>query len=30
VPARIAWVVEIVKDKQYKCGVAYRIASRTS
>jgi len=30
VPARIAWVVEIVKDKQYKCGVAYRITSRTS
>jgi len=30
VPARIAWVVEIVKDKQYKCGVAFRITSRTS
>lgn len=30
VPARIAWVVEIVKDKQYRCGVAYRITSRTS
>jgi PilZ domain len=30
VPARIAWVVEIVKDKQYKCGAAYRITSRTS
>jgi hypothetical protein len=30
VPARIAWVVEIVKDKQYKCGVAYRITSRAS
>jgi len=28
VPARIAWVVEIEKDKQYRCGVAYRIASR--
>jgi hypothetical protein len=30
VPARIAWVVEIVKDKQYRCGVAYRITSRAS
>lgn len=30
VPARIAWVVEVEKDKQYKCGVAYRITSRTS
>jgi len=30
VPARIAWVVEIVKDKQYRCGVAYRMTSRAS
>ncbi len=30
VPAEIAWVVEITKDKLYKCGVAYRITSRTS
>ncbi len=30
VPARIAWVVEVVKDKQYKCGVAYRMTSRAS
>jgi PilZ domain len=28
--AEIAWVVEITKDKQYKCGVAYRRVSRTS
>lgn len=28
VPAKIAWVVEITPDKQYKCGVAYRISSR--
>jgi hypothetical protein len=28
VPAKIAWVVEIVPDKQYKCGVAYRITAR--
>lgn len=30
VPAEIAWVVEITKDKLYKCGVAYRITSRVS
>lgn len=30
VPAEIAWVVEITKDKLYKCGVAYRLTSRTS
>lgn len=30
VPARIAWVVELTKDKLFKCGVAYRIASRAS
>jgi hypothetical protein len=30
VPAEIAWVVEITKDKLYKCGVAYRRTSRTS
>ena len=30
VPAHIAWVVEVEKDKQYKCGVAYRITSRAS
>jgi hypothetical protein len=30
VPARIAWVIEIDKDKQYKCGVTYRITSRPS
>jgi hypothetical protein len=30
VPAEIAWVVEITKDKLYKCGVAYRITSRPS
>lgn len=30
VPARIAWVVEVEKDKQYKCGVSYRITSRAS
>jgi len=28
VPAEIAWVVEIAKDKQYKCGVTYRRVSR--
>jgi len=30
VPAEIAWVVEITKDKLYRCGVAYRRASRAS
>jgi len=30
VPAEIAWVVEITKDKLYKCGAAYRRTSRTS
>jgi hypothetical protein len=30
VPAEIAWVVEITKDKLYKCGVAYRLTSRSS
>lgn len=30
VPAEIAWVVEITKDKLYKCGVAYRLTSRLS
>ena len=30
VPAEIAWVVEITKDKLYKCGVAYRRPSRPS
>jgi hypothetical protein len=30
VPAEIAWVVEITKDKLYKCGVAYRLSSRPS
>jgi hypothetical protein len=30
VPAEIAWVVEIAKDKLYKCGVAYRRPSRPS
>ena len=30
VPAEIAWVVEVTKDKQYRCGVAYRRTSRTS
>ena len=30
VPAEIAWVVEITKDKLYKCGVAYRRTSRPS
>ncbi|HTQ62769.1 MAG TPA: PilZ domain-containing protein [Candidatus Solibacter sp.] len=30
VPAQVAWVVEITKDKQYKCGVAYRRASKAS
>jgi len=28
VPAEIAWVVEITRDKLYKCGVAYRRTSR--
>ncbi|MGH9743396.1 MAG: PilZ domain-containing protein [Candidatus Acidiferrum sp.] len=28
VQAEIAWVVEITKDKLYKCGVAYRRVSR--
>lgn len=28
VAAQIAWVVEITKDKLYKCGVAYRRTSR--
>ena len=30
VPAQIAWVVEITKDKLYKCGAAYRRTSRAS
>ena len=30
VPAEIAWVVEVTKDKLYKCGVAYRLTSRPS
>ena len=30
VPATIAWVIEVEKDKQYKCGVTYRISSRAS
>ncbi len=30
VPAEIAWVVEITKDKLYKCGVAYRRTSKPS
>lgn len=30
VPAEIAWVVEITKDKLYRCGVAYRRPSRPS
>ena len=30
VPAEIAWVVEITKDKLYKCGVAYRRSSKPS
>jgi hypothetical protein len=30
VPAQIAWVVEITKDKLYKCGVSYRRISRAS
>jgi hypothetical protein len=30
VPAEIAWVVEITKDKLYKCGAAYRRASKQS
>lgn len=29
VPARIVWCVEITPDKLYKCGVAYRITSRS-
>ncbi len=29
VPAEIVWVVELMKDKQFKCGVAYRRASRS-
>ena len=29
VPAEIVWVVELMKDKQFKCGVAYRRTSRT-
>jgi hypothetical protein len=29
VPAEIAWVTEITKDKLYKCGVAYRITTRS-
>ncbi len=28
VPAEIAWVIEITKDKLYKCGVAYRRPTR--
>lgn len=28
VPAEIAWVVEVTPDKLYKCGVAYRRASK--
>lgn len=28
VPAEIAWVQELPKEKQYKCGVAYRPTSR--
>lgn len=28
VPAKIAWVIEVTPDKQYKCGVTYRITSR--
>lgn len=28
VPATIAWVVEVEKDKLYRCGVTYRITSR--
>ena len=30
VPAEIAWVVEVTKDKLYRCGVAYRRASKPS
>jgi hypothetical protein len=30
VPAQIAWVVEITKDKLYKCGASYRRVSRGS
>jgi hypothetical protein len=30
VPAQIAWVVEITKDKLYKCGASYRRVSRPS
>lgn len=30
VPAQIAWVVEITKDKLYKCGVSYRRTGRAS
>jgi hypothetical protein len=30
VPAQIAWVIEINKDKLYKCGAAYRRTSRAS
>jgi hypothetical protein len=30
VPAQIAWVIEITKDKLYKCGAAYRRTSRAS
>jgi PilZ domain-containing protein len=30
VPAEIAWVAEITPDKLYKCGLAYRRASRSS
>jgi len=30
VPAEIAWVVEITKDKLYKCGVAYRRTGKPS
>jgi hypothetical protein len=30
VPAEIVWVVEITKDKLYKCGVSYRRVSRAS
>ena len=28
VPAEIAWVTEITKDKLYRCGVAYRLTTR--
>jgi hypothetical protein len=30
VAAQITWVVEITKDKLYKCGAAYRLTSRPS